>query len=92
MTNSGIMIEAFVRNQIAELTGIEGAEISACNNLVDEGYLDSLSLLELFLILEREYGSKISNATTDVFSSVSSIAHYILRDDSSTSDFVAASK
>jgi acyl carrier protein len=50
-------------------------------DLVESGLLDSLTLVELFLSLEREFGVRISleDFEVDDFRSITSIAQFVAR-------------
>jgi acyl carrier protein len=52
---------------------------SVDSDLLQTGILDSMSLVELFLILEREYGVKISMEDLEIenFKTISKIARFV---------------
>ena len=52
---------------------------SVDSDLLQTGILDSMSLVELFLILEREYGVKISMEDLEIenFKTISRIARFV---------------
>ena len=52
---------------------------SVDSDLLQTGILDSMSLVELFLILEREYGVKISMEDLEIenFQTISQIARFV---------------
>jgi len=69
--------------QIIELSNLEGMEpkdINSSEPLFGEGLgLDSIDALDLIVLLEKEYGIKITdpNVGKKVFSSIDSIAQFI---------------
>ena len=72
-----------LKSQIIEVLNLEDltpADIDANGPLFGEGLgLDSIDALELIVLLEREYGIKLSNPAEgkEIFKSVASIADYI---------------
>lgn len=72
-----------LKNQIIEALNLEdmtAADIDAAAPLFGEGLgLDSIDALELIVLLEREYGIKLSNPAEgkEIFKSVESIADYV---------------
>ena len=67
-----------LKSQILE--DLTPADIDANGPLFGEGLgLDSIDALELIVLLEREYGIKLSNPAEgkEIFKSVASIADYI---------------
>lgn len=72
-----------LKNQIIEVLNLEdmtAQDIDTEAPLFGEGLgLDSIDALELIVLLEREYGIKLSNPTDgkQIFKSVSSIADYV---------------
>lgn len=72
-----------LKNQIIEVLNLEDMapeDIDAEAPLFGEGLgLDSIDALELIVLLEREYGIKLSNPTEgkQIFKSISSIADYV---------------
>lgn len=72
-----------LKNQIIEVLNLEdmtAEEIGAEAPLFGEGLgLDSIDALELIVLLEREYGIKLSNPAEgkQIFKSVASIADYV---------------
>lgn len=72
-----------LKNQIIEVLNLEdmtAADIDAEEPLFGEGLgLDSIDALELIVLLEREYGIKLSNPAEgkEIFKSVASIAYYV---------------
>ena len=72
-----------LKSQIIEVLNLEDltpADIDAEAPLFGEGLgLDSIDALELIVLLEREYGIKLSNPAEgkEIFKSVKSIANYI---------------
>ncbi len=72
-----------LKNQIIEVLNLEDMtpeEIDAQEPLFGEGLgLDSIDALELIVLLEREYGIRLSNPTEgkQIFKSVASIADYV---------------
>ena len=72
-----------LKNQIIEVLNLEDltpADIDAEAPLFGEGLgLDSIDALELIVLLEREYGIKLSNPAEgkEIFKSVASIADYV---------------
>lgn len=72
-----------LKNQIIEVLNLEDLapeDIDAEAPLFGEGLgLDSIDALELIVLLEREYGIKLSNPTEgkQIFKSISSIADYV---------------
>lgn len=72
-----------LKNQIIEVLNLEDMtadDIDAQAPLFGEGLgLDSIDALELIVLLEREYGIKLSNPAEGkmIFSSVASIADYV---------------
>jgi acyl carrier protein len=73
-----------LKGQIIEqlnLQQVTPADIKADEPLFNEGLgLDSIDALELIVLLQQKYGIKLANADEGpkVFSSVSSIADYII--------------
>lgn len=74
---------AQLKNQIIEVLNLEDMtpeDINAEAPLFGEGLgLDSIDALELIVLLEREYGIKLSNPAQgkEIFKSVASIAEYV---------------
>lgn len=74
---------AQLKNQIIDVLNLEDMtadEIDAQAPLFGEGLgLDSIDALELIVLLEREYGIKLSNPAEGkaIFKSVASIADYV---------------
>lgn len=74
-----------LKNQIIEVLNLEdmtAADIDAEAPLFGEGLgLDSIDALELIVLMEREYGIKLSNPTEgkEIFKSVASIADYVTK-------------
>lgn len=74
-----------LKNQIIEVLNLEdmtGADIDEQSPLFGEGLgLDSIDALELIVLLEREYGIKLSNPAEgkEIFKSVASIAEYVIK-------------
>ena len=74
---------AQLKNQIIEVLNLEdmtAENIDANAPLFGEGLgLDSIDALELIVLLEREYGIKLSNPAEGkaIFTSVASIADYV---------------
>lgn len=72
-----------LKNQIIEVLNLEdmtAEDIDAEAPLFGEGLgLDSIDALELIVLLEREYGIKLSNPAEgkEIFKSVASIADYV---------------
>lgn len=72
-----------LKNQIIEVLNLEdmtAQDIDANAPLFGEGLgLDSIDALELIVLLEREYGIKLSNPAEgkEIFKSVASIADYV---------------
>lgn len=72
-----------LKNQIIEVLNLEdmtATDIDAEAPLFGEGLgLDSIDALELIVLLEREYGIKLSNPAEgkEIFKSVASIADYV---------------
>ncbi len=72
-----------LKNQIIEVLNLEDMtadDIDASAPLFGEGLgLDSIDALELIVLLEREYGIKLSNPTEgkQIFKSIDSIADYV---------------
>jgi acyl carrier protein len=72
-----------LKNQIIEALNLEDMtadDINADAPLFGEGLgLDSIDALELIVLLEREYGIKLSNPAEGkaIFKSVASIANYV---------------
>lgn len=72
-----------LKNQIIEALNLEdmtAQDIDAEAPLFGEGLgLDSIDALELIVLLEREYGIKLSNPAEgkEIFKSVASIADYV---------------
>lgn len=72
-----------LKNQIIEVLNLEDMtpdDIDAEASLFGEGLgLDSIDALELIVLLEREYGIKLSNPAEgkQIFKSVASIADYV---------------
>lgn len=72
-----------LKNQIIEVLNLEdltAADIKDDAPLFGEGLgLDSIDALELIVLLEREYGIKLSNPAEgkEIFKSVASIADYV---------------
>lgn len=72
-----------LKKQIIEVLNLEDlapAEIDAEAPLFGEGLgLDSIDALELIVLMEREYGIKLSNPAEgkEIFKSVASIANYV---------------
>lgn len=72
-----------LKNQIIEALNLEdmtAADIDASAPLFGEGLgLDSIDALELIVLLEREYGIKLSNPAEgkEIFKSVATIADYV---------------
>jgi acyl carrier protein len=72
-----------LKNQIIEALNLEDMtadDINADAPLFGEGLgLDSIDALELIVLLEREYGIKLSNPAEGkaIFKSVASIADYV---------------
>lgn len=72
-----------LKNQIIEVLNLEdmtAADIDAEAPLFGEGLgLDSIDALELIVLLEREYGIKLSNPAEgkQIFKSIASIADYV---------------
>lgn len=76
---------AQLKNQIIDVLNLEDMtadDIDAQAPLFGEGLgLDSIDALELIVLLEREYGIKLSNPAEGkaIFKSVASIADYVSR-------------
>lgn len=74
---------AQLRNQIIEVLNLEDMtpeDIDANAPLFGDGLgLDSIDALELIVLLEREYGIKLSNPAEGkaIFASVATIADYV---------------
>lgn len=74
-----------LKNQIIQRLNLEGMtpdDIGDDQPLFAEGLgLDSIDALELIVLMEKEYGIKIENPQEGraIFSTVSSMADYILR-------------
>lgn len=72
-----------LKNQIIEVLNLEDLtpeDIDTNAPLFGEGLgLDSIDALELIVLLEREYGIKLSNPAEgkEIFKSVASIAQYV---------------
>jgi len=72
-----------LKNQIIEVLNLEDMtadDIDASAPLFGEGLgLDSIDALELIVLLEREYGIKLSNPAEgkQIFKSIDSIADYV---------------
>lgn len=72
-----------LKNQIIDVLNLEDMtadDIDALAPLFGEGLgLDSIDALELIVLLEREYGIKLSNPAEGkaIFKSVASIAEYV---------------
>lgn len=72
-----------LKKQIIEVLNLEDLapeEIDAEAPLFGEGLgLDSIDALELIVLMEREYGIKLSNPSEgkEIFRSVASIANYV---------------
>lgn len=72
-----------LKKQIIEVLNLEDLapeEIDAEAPLFGEGLgLDSIDALELIVLMEREYGIKLSNPAEgkEIFRSVASIANYV---------------
>lgn len=72
-----------LKNQIIDVLNLEdmsAADIDAEAPLFGDGLgLDSIDALELIVLLEREYGIKLSNPAEgkDVFKSIASIAEFV---------------
>lgn len=72
-----------LKNQIIEVLNLEDMtpeDIDAEAPLFGDGLgLDSIDALELIVLLEREYGIKLSNPTEgkQIFKSIASIADYV---------------
>ncbi len=72
-----------LKNQIIEVLNLEDMtsdDIDAEAPLFGEGLgLDSIDALELIVLLEREYGIKLSNPAEGklIFKSIASIADYV---------------
>lgn len=72
-----------LKNQIIEVLNLEDMtpeDIDAEVPLFGEGLgLDSIDALELIVLLEREYGIKLSNPAEgkQIFKSIASIADYV---------------
>lgn len=72
-----------LKNQIIDVLNLEDMtadDINAQAPLFGEGLgLDSIDALELIVLLEREYGIKLSNPAEGkaIFKSVASIAEYV---------------
>lgn len=72
-----------LKNQIIEVLNLEEMtpeDIDANAPLFGEGLgLDSIDALELIVLMEREYGIKLSNPAEgkEIFKSVATIADYI---------------
>ena len=74
-----------LKNQIIEVLNLEdmtAADIDSEAPLFGEGLgLDSIDALELIVLLEREYGIKLTNPAEGkaIFTSITSIADYVSR-------------
>lgn len=74
-----------LKAQIIEVLNLEDmtpADIDADAPLFGEGLgLDSIDALELIVLLEKEYGIRLSNPSEGkvIFSSVTSIAEYVAK-------------
>lgn len=72
-----------LKNQIIEVLNLEdmtAKDINAEAPLFGDGLgLDSIDALELIVLLEREYGIKLSNPAEgkQIFKSIASIADYV---------------
>jgi len=72
-----------LKNQIIEVLNLEDMtpeDIDAEAHLFGDGLgLDSIDALELIVLLEREYGIKLSNPAEGkrIFKSIASIADYV---------------
>lgn len=72
-----------LKNQIIEVLNLEdmtAEDIDAEAPLFGEGLgLDSIDALELIVLMEREYGIKLSNPAEgkQIFKSIASIADYV---------------
>jgi acyl carrier protein len=72
-----------LKNQIIEVLNLEdmtAADIDAEAPLFGDGLgLDSIDALELIVLMEREYGIKLTNPAEgkEIFKSVASIADYV---------------
>ncbi len=72
-----------LKNQIIEVLNLEdmtAEDIDAEAPLFGDGLgLDSIDALELIVLLEREYGIKLSNPAEgkQIFKSISSIAYFV---------------
>lgn len=72
-----------LKNQIIEVLNLEDmtpSDIDAEAPLFGDGLgLDSIDALELIVLLEREYGIKLSNPAEgkEIFKSIASIADYV---------------
>lgn len=72
-----------LKKQIIEALNLEDVsaqDIDAADPLFGEGLgLDSIDALELIVLLEREYGIKLSNPAEgkEIFKSIASIADYV---------------
>lgn len=72
-----------LKNQIIEALNLEDMtadDIDAQAPLFGEGLgLDSIDALELIVLMEREYGIRLSNPTEgkEIFKSIASIADYV---------------
>lgn len=72
-----------LKNQIIEVLNLEDMtpdDIDAQSPLFGEGLgLDSIDALELIVLLEREYGIKLSNPAEgkEIFKSIATIADYV---------------
>lgn len=72
-----------LKNQIIEVLNLEdmtAEDINAEAPLFGDGLgLDSIDALELIVLLEREYGIKLSNPAEgkQIFSSIASIADFV---------------
>lgn len=75
-----------LKNQIIEVLNLEDMtpeDIDAEAPLFGDGLgLDSIDALELIVLLEREYGIKLSNPAEgkQIFKSIASIADYVSKD------------
>lgn len=72
-----------LKNQIIEVLNLEdmtAADIDTDAPLFGEGLgLDSIDALELIVLMEREYGIKLTNPAEgkEIFKSIASIADYV---------------
>ncbi|MDL2227600.1 phosphopantetheine-binding protein [Odoribacter sp. OttesenSCG-928-L07] len=66
--------------EVLNLEGIQPDDIDETAPLFGEGLgLDSIDALELIVLMEKNYGIKLSNASEgkDVFKSITTMAEYI---------------